>query len=171
MNILKKENGYTCAICGRDFNSYNTAYVHLRRIHPTHPSMNREIYNEQNIPSAPLFTHPETIRRELEYSEPVHHKPEYYEPVHHEREYREERDVREKEDSGKGAAITIFLIGMIAVGIWLYFRFFKGKFNFFGGVTESNEDDDVEPAFRVDNSVPVTKDGAYPVFEVRGEAR
>jgi hypothetical protein len=136
--------------------------------------MNREVYNEQNIPSAPLFTHPETVRREPEYSEPepVRYRPEYYEPVRHERRYSEERDVREKEDSGKGAAIAIFIIGMIVVGYWLYLRFFKGKFDFFGTFANdaADEDGDVEPAFRVDNKMPVTRDGAYPVFEVRGEA-
>jgi hypothetical protein len=177
MNIVKKENGYTCAICGRDFNSYNSAYVHLRRIHPTHPSMRREVYDEQNIPSAPLFTHPEILRREPEYREPSYHEPvqynpEYYEPTHYERRDKEEKEVSNKEDNGKGAAIVIFIIGIIAVGIWLYFRYFKGKFDFFG-IFENNaadEDGDIEPAFRVNNSVPVTKDGAWPVFDVRGEA-
>jgi hypothetical protein len=162
MNILKKENGYTCAICGRDFNSYNSAYVHLRRIHPTHPSMNREVYNERNIPSAPLFTHPETVRHESEYSEPVYHERSHIE----ERDF-EKRDEKEKDNS---AAIVIFFLGLIALGVWIYFRYFKGKFNFFSTVDNSDDDEDIEPAFRVNNSVPVTKDGAWPVFEVRQKA-
>jgi hypothetical protein len=168
MNILKKENGYTCAICGRDFNSYNSAYVHLRRIHPTHPSMNREVYNEQNIPSAPLFTQPETLRRDPEYSEPVHHSPEYYEPVRHERIYREQRDAEKEEKDGSGA-IIVFFLGLIAVGIFIYLKYFRGSFNLSGLLSNNaaDEDGDVEPAFRVNNSVPVTKDGAWPVFDVR----
>jgi hypothetical protein len=166
MNISydKQRNMHTCMVCGRDFRSYNSAYQHIKRAHENHPSMqtNRESFDNQTVPSAPLFGNNQAVRYE----------PVYYEPVHYERRHSEEREVREKEDNGKGAAIAIFIIGMIVVGVWLYLRFFKGKFDFSGILANNavDEDEDVEPAFRVNNSMPVTKDGAYPVFEVRGEA-
>jgi hypothetical protein len=163
MNISydKQRNIHGCMICGKEFPSYHAAYMHIKRAHENHPSMqtNREGYTNQNIPSAPLFGN----------NQAVHYEPEYYEPLRHEIRHSEERDVREKEDNGKGAAIAIFIIGMIAVGIWLYLRYFKGKFDFSGFFTNDAADDDgdIEPAFRVNNSVPVTKDGAWPVFDVR----
>jgi hypothetical protein len=161
-------------ICGKEFNSYNTAYWHIKRLHANHPSVqtNREGYNNENIPSAPLFGNNQAVHYEPAYHEPVQYNREYYEPVHHERHHKEEKEVSHREDDGKGAAIVIFIIGMVAVGVWLYLRFFKGKFDFSGILANNavDEDGDVEPAFRVNNSVPVTKDGAWPVFDVRGEA-
>jgi hypothetical protein len=159
MNITynKEKNRHTCIICGREFSSYNAAYMHIKRVHENHPSVqtNGEGFANQNTPAASLFGNNQAVRYE----------PVYYEPVHHERHRKEEKE--EKDNSG---AILLFFLGLIAVGIWIYFRYFKGKFDFFGILANSEENDEVEPAFRVDNSMPVTKDGAYPVFEVRGEA-
>jgi hypothetical protein len=179
MNISynREKNLHTCMVCGREFRSYNSAYQHIKRAHENHPSMqtNREGYSDQ-IPSAPLFPHNEQPRYEPEYHEPsyhepVHHNPEYYEPVRHERVYREERDA-EKEEKDAGGAIIVFFLGLIAVGVFIYLKYFRNSFSLSGllGNDAADEDGDVEPAFRVNNSVPVTKDGAYPVFNVRGEA-
>jgi len=169
MNIIKNDqNRYSCAVCGKEFNSYNTAYVHLRRIHTTHPSVRaeRERYTEENIPSASLFGRTNAVRREPEYDEYIHREPEYYE--------RERRDYRDdkREEKGSGAALVLFIIGMVAVGIWIYFRYFRGKFDFWGLLSsnEQNDSNGEEPVHWIDNSAPVTRDGAWPVFHVKGEA-
>jgi len=150
-------------ICGKDFQSYHSAYMHIKRLHPTHPSVNSEA--NENIPSAPLFGRNDGVSHEPEYYEPVRQDPEYYEPVRHERRHIEERE-NTKEEKDNSGAIAIFIIGMIAVGVWIYFRYFRGEFDFWGLLTNNQADiEDVEPAFRVDNSMPVTKDGAWPVFQ------
>jgi len=154
MNISynKEQNRHTCMICSKDFPSYHAAYMHIKRLHESHPSvqMNREAYT----PSASLFGRNEAVRYESE----------YYEPVHHEKTHNEHRDFKKEEKDNSGV-ILLFFLGLIAVGVWIYFRYFRGNFNFFGIFENREEDEDVEPALRVDNSTPVTKDGAWPVFQ------
>jgi len=149
-------------VCGKEFPSYHAAYMHIKRLHSNHPSMNRESYANENIPSAPLFGRNEAVRYEEE----------YYEPVRHERRHNENRDFDERKEKDNSGAIAIFIIGMVAVGVWLYFRYFKGKFNFWGllASNEENNSNGEEPVHWIDNAAPVTKDGAYPVFHVSGEA-
>jgi hypothetical protein len=144
-------------ICGKEFTSYHAAYMHIKRLHENHLSvqMNREAYTNQNPPTASLFSQNEAVRYE----------PAYYEPVHHERTHNEYRDFNKKEEKDNSGAILVFFFGLVAVGLWIYFRYFRGKFDFFGTIANREENEEQEPAFRVDNSMPVTKDGAYPVFQ------
>jgi len=156
MNIVynKERNRHACMICGKEFASYHAAYMHIKRLHGSHPSVqiNREGYTSQNTPSASLFGENEAAQYERA----------YYEPAHHERAHRDFDKKEEKENSG---AILIFFLGLVVVGLWIYFRYFRGKFDFFGIFANSEENEEVEPAFRVDNTMPVTKDGAWPVFQ------
>jgi len=160
MNISynKEQNRHTCMICGKDFPSYHAAYMHIKRLHENHPSMQRNTQANENVPSAPLFPH-----HESQHYNPEYHEQEYREPV------RQENRHNEKEEKDNSTVIALFIIGMVAVGIWIYLRYFKGRFDFWGlfASNEQNDSNGEEPVHWIDNSAPVTKDGAWPVFDVK----
>jgi len=157
----KQKNIHSCMICGKEFLNYHAAYMHIKRSHPTHPSMRaeRENYTEDNVPSASLFGQHDAVRREPEYGEYIRSGPEHREPFR-------ERESHEKEENDKTGVIIIFLVGLIIVGYLLYKMFIKDKLMAWG-IEETDEAGHPYPVGS--NIVPgVTQDGAYAVINPTG---